>query len=515
MGVNMIKKIISVGIIGMLLFVMGCSSHEVKEKQNLWQELADEEISNRKVAKGETLERVNLYPFYDEYTGYYGYMNEQGKTVVEATLTNASDFYYGADWATGYDINGEVVYIDKNGEVIPANNGWGGFEYPIDGLIRFSDNGLSYGVKDSDGNVILEATYENIRIYTGGCIGFSENNKYGVMDKMGNEIIPAQYDELYELYDAFIVTEGARYGVYNKDGTQVFPVEYIDYVNINEDRIALRDNTEKYAIYDFQGNAITGHDYDEIVGRNSPSMVQASKEDKWGYMTTEGEVVIDFQYEFISLTEDPHYALITQDKKKGLLSSTGELLIEPKYTEISLTFDEEKNLKKDRHMVSFHGENQIIDGEGKVIADNLPSGFLYYMGDKILTYDKDNNHLILDDKGNEIVTISSFIYGQKYGIDNDGYLNGGGYIVDCDTGERVNDEYYDKVTGYPEFNRLVAVKGEDFIIMDGELNVLSKHHIQQTGYSQPMVSVYGEELIEVQENDVRIKWYNSAGERIK
>ena len=61
----------------------------------------------------------------------------------------------------------------------------------------------------------------------------------------------------------------------------------------------------------------------------------------------------------------------------------------------------------------------------------------------------------------------------------------------------------------------MAVKGEDFIIMDGELNVLSEHRIQQTGYREPMVTVYGEELIKVQENDVRIKWYNSAGEIIK
>ncbi|MEG2017378.1 MAG: WG repeat-containing protein [Clostridium sp.] len=512
----MIKKIISVGIIGMLVFAMGCSSPKIDEKKNLWQELADEEISNRKEAPVQGLERVNLYPFYDEYTGYYGYMNDKAETVVEATLTAAGDFYYGVDWTTAYDANGEVVYIDKDGEVIPANSNLGAFEYPIDGLVRFSDNGLLYGVKDSEGNVIIEPTYEYIRIYTGGCIGFGENNKYGVMDKLGNEIIPAQYDEIYELYDVFIVTEGARYGVYHKEGNQVFPVEYIDYSPINKDRIALQDNTEKYAIYDFKGKAITGHDYDKIVSRNSSNMVQASKEDKWGYMTPDGKVIIDFQYEYISLTEDPHYALITQDKKQGLLSSTGELLIEPKYTEISLTFDEEKNLKKDIYMVSFHGENQIIDGAGEVVTDNLPSGFLYYMDDKILTYDKDNNYLILDTKGNEIVTISNFVYEQKYGIDNDGFLGiPGGYIVDCDTGERVNDEYYDSVTGYPEFNRLVAVKGEDFIIMDGEFNMLSEHRIQQTGYREPMVTVYGEELIKVQENDVRIKWYNSAGEIIK
>lgn len=478
----MIKKIISVGIIGMLVFAMGCSAPKIEGKKNLWQELADEEISNRKGEQVQGLERVNLYPFYDEYTGYYGYMNEKAETVVEATLTEAGDFYYGVDWATAYDANGEVVYIDKDGEVIPYNSDLWGFESHIDGLISFSDNGLLYGVKDSEGNVI----------------------------------IPAQYDEIYEVYDVFIVAEGARYGVYHKDGNQVFPVEYIDYTPINEDRIALQDNTEKYAIYDFNGNAITGHDYDKIVGRNLSNMVQASKEDKWGYMTPDGKVIIDFQYEYISLTEDPHYALITQDKKQGLLSSTGELLIEPKYTEISLTFDEEKNLNKDRYMVSFHGENQIINGEGEVVTDNLPSGFLYYMDNKILTYDKDNNYLILDDKGNEIVTISSFVYEQKYGIDNDGFLgSSGGYIVDCDTGERVNDEYYDSVTGYPEFNRLVAVKGEDFIIMDGELNVLSEHRIQQTGYREPMVTVYGEEFIKVQENDVRIRWYNSAGEIIK
>ncbi len=88
-----------------------------------------------------------LAPFYDEKSGFIGYMNLNGKTVIEPKFHAVSDFSYDG-YAVAKDEYGAAYIINKKGETVIATDGFQGIEY-------------ARHINDNELNTYSRYSYEN------------------------------------------------------------------------------------------------------------------------------------------------------------------------------------------------------------------------------------------------------------------------------------------------------------------------------------------------------------------
>ncbi len=89
-----------------------------------------------------------------------------------------------------------------------------------------------YGLKDAEGNVILEPTYEMIYPFYGGYAKVLDADQYGLIDEQGNLILPAAYDNVLPSYymPVSAAADGIGYNAFGyfaveKDGRIGFAAE--------------------------------------------------------------------------------------------------------------------------------------------------------------------------------------------------------------------------------------------------------------------------------------------------
>ena len=176
-------------------------------------------------------------PFYDEETGYIGYINITGKTVIEPKFHAVSDFSYDG-YAVAYDEYGRAFIIDRNGDTIIATDGFDGIEYVRHinddeyGLYsRYSfENGYKYYLALS-----WEEEKDKLFRYGLTAVGKSDYNtaKAYLSDVYGNNVYGPYYkitsgiDTLPDGTPYFITSDahGTEFQMIGLDGK---PIELID-----------------------------------------------------------------------------------------------------------------------------------------------------------------------------------------------------------------------------------------------------------------------------------------------
>ncbi len=66
-------------------------------------------------------------------------------------------------------------------------------------ITDYYENG-QYGLKDAEGNIILEPSYYTIYSFYNGYAMVSDGNLYGLIDTQGNEILPVAYEDILSSY---------------------------------------------------------------------------------------------------------------------------------------------------------------------------------------------------------------------------------------------------------------------------------------------------------------------------
>ena len=66
-------------------------------------------------------------------------------------------------------------------------------------LIPYKENGQN-GLKDADGNVVMEPAFSYINDFVRGYAEVSTGEKNGLIDELGNVVIPAEYDKIKKPY---------------------------------------------------------------------------------------------------------------------------------------------------------------------------------------------------------------------------------------------------------------------------------------------------------------------------
>ncbi len=509
----MMKRIIILVLAGTLALATGCSKEE--KQAGIWEEIAMEEMAEDEAVRGQVpeIKELELYPFFEDDTALFGYMNSKGETVIEPQFKRAEDFDYITRDARVFDENENMNYVDENGKLILKEFSHKGIGYPTAGLISFSDNQNYWGVMDVDGNIILPPEYELVNIQKDGYMFFSYNGKYGMANSKGEIIIEPIYDYILGDSSGIIINNDDKYGIYDEAGNEVLPIVYEDITSIAKDLIGLKDDSGKYGMYNYEGEKITDHIYDEING-HLRTLIQVSKDGKYGYINNQGDVVVDIEYEGIDITLDPRYAQVKVDGKYGIMDMYGEWLVEPKYDYISFGYGNDMKLIEDCFIVGDGEMRSLIDKNGKVLREEIYDG-VSINGDSIFGSNEEYKYILLDLKGNELGKYKHILGGGEYMLVKDSEEETDGYVVDLYTGQAVSTERYETMKTYLNYKRIIASKGENIYIMDENLEVLFELRASQTGIWIRDIEIYGEDLIKITDDIGGIKWLNSNGERIK
>lgn len=113
------------------------------------------------------------------------------------------------------------------------------------GLQYFKDSNGKYGFKDSAGNIIIAAKYDDVHDFSEGLAAVRIGYNWGFIDELGKEVIPLGYfitgsfsDGLALVVErqgveknksrAVSMSQNLKYGFINKGGEGVIPIQYDD-----------------------------------------------------------------------------------------------------------------------------------------------------------------------------------------------------------------------------------------------------------------------------------------------
>jgi len=234
-------------------------------------------------------------PTFDEDTllrfvehGRVGYLDQQGRVVVEAA------FEYGSYFASGralVRVNGKYGYIDRTGQiVIPAQ---------FDQASDFQGGVAPAGVKNPAGNSTLS----------------------GLIDLAGRWIVPPQFKQIKFAGSLLAVSrDGDLWALMFPDGHIVTEFLFAEYVGHNT------DDTPEWSDRDFyERKPVLGRDIREAEG-----LIQYTDGGKYGFMDLSGRIVIPARFEFAHYFRGSE-AVVKDGGRWGIIDRSGQYVLPPRY----------------------------------------------------------------------------------------------------------------------------------------------------------------------------------------
>lgn len=487
------RKVFIIGLIIIALLATGCNKK------------GEDDIQKSDVSIEEVLEfePIGCYRFRDNETGLYGYMDGNGKLIIEPKYKYATDFQYLLnDYAQAYDENETVTIIDKTGkEYLPFG------EYKLVGLpqnelIIIEEEPLKYGVINLEGTRILESIYDRIEINPEGTITVTLDNKYGSFDTDGKAILGIEYDYIISIGDSLIVKKIDKSGLFNLKGEEVISTIYEDIQIAHSvgkyewEVFNVVNNEGKIAFFDNNGKQLTDFLYDNVApGRDG--LIPVLKGDKWGYIDVKGKSTIPFEFDYASSFSDGKAAVEVNGERK-FINTKGDFI---ENEDLSYTVDSEKYT-----IVKEDNKYKIIKEDGKVVADNNYISMSLY-NDSIIASTEEID-FILDLRGNILAQCQSLMpVGLNMFVASEVKGEISGKIID-NKGNIISDDIYVDVDAYDMFSKIVAKKSDgNYVILNEKGEKLLDI---EAGASD--VSLFEEDLIRVEFDDYNFKWINIKGQ---
>lgn len=144
-----------------------------------------------------------------------------------------------------------------------------------------SSNNKYYGLKDKDGNTIIDAKYKKlIRLGENGWIFQKKNNKFGLMDCQGNILVLPHYKVVERIFDKYAKFGDYRfYGVFDEYGNVILEPEYTVIEPMFGKRFLTCKN-HKYGVYSLSGEEILSNTY-EFIFMPNPRTVRIKHNGSW------------------------------------------------------------------------------------------------------------------------------------------------------------------------------------------------------------------------------------------
>ena len=156
------------------------------------------------------------------------------------------------------------------------------------------------GFMTLNGQVIIEAKFEDVLEFSEGLVGIKINNKWGYIDLKGNIVIEPQFDDLPGSFSEGLV----RIAKFDRD----------IYSFKEEETISVRS---KFGFADREGRIVIEPTY-RHAGNFSEGLAYAGDDGKIGYINRYGDTIIDPIFDWAEDFKNQR-AIVSIDHKCGLI----------------------------------------------------------------------------------------------------------------------------------------------------------------------------------------------------
>lgn len=286
--------------------------------------------------------------------GKYGFINENGKTVIS--------FKY--DWASNFNEGFSRIHIGG----MRMHHGW---EHE------------RYGFINKSGKEVIKCEYDDALNFSDGFAAVRKNGKWGFINYKGEEVIPFQFDGASSFTDGLAPVQiDYKYGFINKEGRIIVPFEF-DYAYQFSEGLACVSLDNTSGLINKSGELIVYSNEKYIVGSPSEGMIVVEKGDpdssdcQYGFLNTVWELVIPLGYSFAQNFSEGLSKIITGGRhwgKHGFINKHGEEIIPCQYKSAGSFHNglAQVQINENVGYISHNGIEFWDGGKSDNSADDLP-----------------------------------------------------------------------------------------------------------------------------------------------
>lgn len=191
----------------------------------------------------------------------------------------------------------------------------------------FSDEDGLFGLKDKQGNIVVEPEYKKlIRLGNSSWI-IQRKNKFGLIDSSGNYLIKPKYRHVERVFGEYVkLGNDNDFGLYNQKGEIIIPPEYTK-IDPLFGRMFLTCKNYKYGISDETGKVLLKNEYDDIY-MPTPKTMRIKYEGEWYEIErlAENEIVLPEGVHKITV-DDKDYKVTHLITNTGVISGYSALTL--------------------------------------------------------------------------------------------------------------------------------------------------------------------------------------------
>jgi len=270
---------------------------------------------------------VDLYPV--RIDGEWGYIDKEGKIVLEPEFQNAGDF--------------------KNG-MAPVRHSWG------------------WKYINKKGEIKVEGNFSNIRPFSGDKAAVQFEGRWGYINKSGSFVINPKFRSASDFSDGRAFVRSINYSSYyyiDENGSRIEAVglpsdmDYVEESEFRNGRAMVRDG-DMYGYIDKSGNTVIELKYPEARPFND-QLAAVRVSDRWGFIDSKGQVEISPQFISVGDFGNGLAPARVNTNSFGYIDKSGQVVIEEQYQQAG-TFNE------DRAPVLINDKWTFIDKSGNQIT---------------------------------------------------------------------------------------------------------------------------------------------------
>ena len=258
--------------------------------------------------------------------GLYGVVDYSNKLILEDKYEEIYNVYSNDLYVVKKA--GKQIVVKKDGTEVLTK----GFDSIVQILKNTEDTVIfekssKCGVMKITGEIVIDATYDEIKEAKSGLIIAKQNEKYGVIDLEKNEKIAFKYNSIMynENADIFIAENESFESDILDNNFEVKQSGILIDLNEGKGYIELRQGEEyKYYNFKFEEKNVT-----EVKSNNT--IFLSKKDGKYGFVDKNGNVVVEYIYDDATEQNIYGFAGIKKDGKWGSIDNKGKVIQEPIY----------------------------------------------------------------------------------------------------------------------------------------------------------------------------------------
>ena len=259
-------------------------------------------------------------------SGKYGIVDYSNTQILEIKYDSIEKVYGNNMYVV--TTSGKQKLVNKSGEDVLTT----GFD-SIKQILANQENAIiyvksnKYGVMNTNGDVLIEAQYDNLEETKVGMFIASKDGKYGIVDINKEEKLPFEYTSISfnEKADLYIAEDSNFNSKILNSSLEVKATGILSELNESKGYFKLRvDDGYKYYNFKFEEKK-------ESDIFSTRTLFLSKKDGKYGFVDNNGKVVVDYIYDDAMEQNEYGFVAVKKDGRWGSLDGKGNIVQEPIY----------------------------------------------------------------------------------------------------------------------------------------------------------------------------------------